>query len=640
MTLFRQLWLAVLASAIVAFAGSFVVSMLTAKHYLEHQLAAKNADNAASLALSMSQLPKDSVTVELQMAALFDNGQYAAVRLFSPEGKVALEKVAPPSSGDVPGWFVGLFPIVSEPGHAQVTDGWNQFGTVELVSQNRFAYEELWQGCLRLLLWFAAGGAIVGAAGMALLTRVKAPLQAVVQQAEAISERRFVAITEPATPELKSLARAMNSMVAKLKTMFADEAARLEQVRREANLDSLTGLANRAHFMNLLASNLSDEHAADSGVLFLLRVADLGGVNRRLGRETADELLRRVGQLLAGECDCQGGSVAAHLNGADFALLMPNYHHAAELGRRLLDGLRELAGKGLTDSAAIGHVSAGGYRHSESLAGLLARVDTALAAAETQGSLGWHVAESETQQRLASSEDWRRLLEGAIESQRLRLIEFPVAGGNGKLLHLECPLRLQASETGEWLPAGSFMPMASRLALTKDLDLAALRLALDRLAESDTPLAINISGESVSHPEFRRRLVDLLSGRPDAVGRLWLEVAETGAFQHFDALRTMCDEVRPFGCQLGIEHFGRQFSNIGLLHDIGLNYLKVDGSFVRSIDTHSGNAAFLKGLCGIAHAIGLTVIAEGVQTDDELAALPAIGFDGATGPAVTSTRAR
>lgn len=634
MTLFRQLWLAVLTSAIVAFAGSFVVSMLTARHYLEHQLAVKNADNAASLALSMSQLPKDAVTVELQMAALFDNGQYAAARLIDPNGKTVLEKVAPPADGQVPAWFVALFPIDSEAGRAQVNTGWNQFGTVELISHSRFAHEELWQGGLRLLLWFGVAGGVAGALGMALLSRLKTPLHAVVHQAEAIAERRFVTIAEPATPELKSVARAMNGMVGKLKAMFEDEATRLEQVRREANLDALTGLANRAHFMNLLASGLSDEHAADAGVLYILRVADLAGINRRLGREAADELLRRIGLLLTQKSEGQAGAVAAHLHGADFALLMPNFHRASELGQALLGGLRDLAGSGLTDSPAVGHVAAGTYRHGEPMAGLLARVDAALAVAEGQGALGWHVAESETRQRLASNADWRQLLEGAIESRRLRLIEFPVVSESGQLLHLECPLRLQASETGEWLAAGSFMPMASRLALTSDLDLAAVRLALDRLAGSASPVAVNLSGESIMQPTFRQHLVELLSAEHDGAGRLWLEVAETGVFQHFDAFREFCNSIRPFGCRLGIEHFGRQFSNIGLLHDIGLDYIKVDGSFIRSIDTQPGNQAFLKGLCSIAHNIGLSVIAEGAQTAEELAALPGIGFDGATGPAV------
>jgi EAL domain-containing protein (putative c-di-GMP-specific phosphodiesterase class I) len=83
-----------------------------------------------------------------------------------------------------------------------------------------------------------------------------------------------------------------------------------------------------------------------------------------------------------------------------------------------------------------------------------------------------------------------------------------------------------------------------------------------------------------------------------------------------------------------LEHYGHQFSQIGLLHDMGLDYLKVDSSFVRGIDNNAGNVAFLKGLCSIAHNIGLQVLAEGVATQAELAVLVSLGFDGATGPAI------
>jgi methyl-accepting chemotaxis protein len=261
MSLFRQLWLAVIASTVIAFAGSFVVSMFTARHYLEEQLAIKNSDNASALALSMSQMDKDPVTMELQVAAVFDSGQYASVRLIDPNGKAMVEKSGPPVPGDAPEWFIGLFPIASQPGHAQVSTGWNQFGTLELVSHSHFAYEELWQGAVKLLAWFALGGSLMGLLGMQLLRRIKRPLDAVVGQAQAISERRFIGIPVPATPELKSLASAMNAMVDRLKAMFAEEAARLEQVRREANLDNLTGLSNRNFFMNQLAAALSDDDA-------------------------------------------------------------------------------------------------------------------------------------------------------------------------------------------------------------------------------------------------------------------------------------------------------------------------------------------------------------------------------------------
>lgn len=634
MSLFRQLWLAVIASTIIAFAGSFIVSMVTARDYLEQQLAIKNNDNAASLALSMSQLDKDPVTVELQVAAVFDSGQYAAVRVIDPNGATMIEKISPPNAGDVPAWFSRLFPIESHPGSAQVSTGWTQFGTVELISHSQFAYRELWNGAFKLLLWIGVGGVLMGLIGMQILLRIKRPLDAVVGQAEAISERRFTRIDEPATPELKSLARAMNAMVGRVKAMFDEEAARLEQVRREATLDSLTGLANRSYFMNQLAASLNDDDAPPSGSLIMLRLADLAGVNRRLGRESADELLRRIGTSLTTMAAENPGAAAARLNGADFTLLLPGNDNPEPFADRLLALLRDLVSAGLIDGEQIGHIGSGVYRHGESLASLLSRVDAAIATAEGEGSLGWRCANSGDAQCANNNADWKKVLECAIESHRLRLIEFPVANSSGTLLHLECPLRLQAVEDGEWLAAGSFMPVASRLAMTSELDLAAVNLALERLAIGIPSVAVNLSGESVFDRSFRQRLHDLIASRRELASRLWLEVAETGAFQHFDEFITYTQLLRPLGCRLGIEHFGRQFSQIGRLHDIGLDYLKVDGSFIRAIDSQPGNQAFLKGLCSIAHNIGLTVIAEGVQSAEELNILPELGFDGATGPAV------
>lgn len=634
MSLFRQLWLAVIASTVIAFAGSFVVSMLTARHYLAQQLAIKNNDNAASLALSMSQLEKDPVTVELQIAAVFDSGQYASVRLIAPDGKPIIEKFSQQLEQEVPAWFSRVFPIESQPGQAQVSSGWSQFGVVELVSHSHFAYKELWDGAIRLLLWFAGGGSLMGLLGMRLLQRIKRPLDAVVSQAQAISERRFISIPEPSTPELNSLAKAMNAMVVRLKAIFAEEAARLEQVRREATLDSLTGLANRAFFLNQLDAALSDDDAPPSGSLLMLRLGDLAGINRRAGRETADELLRRLGGTLLELAAGMPGAAVARLNGADFALLVPNVQDPAPYASKLLDTLRNLVSAGLIDGENIGHIATGTYQHGQGIGTLLSRIDAALANAEGQSGLAWCRAESNGELCISSNADWKKLLEGAIQAQRLRLIEFPVADSGGKLLHLECPLRLQPKEDGEWLAAGSFMPMASRLSMTTELDLSAVRLALEKIASGAAAIAVNLSGESVFDPDFRERLHATIAARKELAPHLWLEVSEIGAFQHFEAFQSFCNILRPLGCRLGIEHFGRQFSEIGRLHDIGLDYLKVDGSFIRAIDSQAGNQAFLKGLCSIAHNIGLTVIAEGVQTAEELARLPGLGFDGATGPAI------
>jgi EAL domain-containing protein (putative c-di-GMP-specific phosphodiesterase class I) len=219
----------------------------------------------------------------------------------------------------------------------------------------------------------------------------------------------------------------------------------------------------------------------------------------------------------------------------------------------------------------------------------------------------------------------------------VRLVSFPVLALDGSLIHRECPLRLMFDENGEWQPAGLFLPVAERLKLTPLLDLAAVGLGLDELESKPAMpgLAINLSASSIQLPGFRADLRKLLLLRRVATSRLWLEVSESGALTHFEAFRALCIELRDVGCQMGLEHFGRQFSEIARLHDLGLDYLKVDASFIRGLEVNPGNQAFLKGLSSIAHGIGLRVIAEGVASKAELLALNGVGFDGATGPAIS-----
>ncbi|HNV58074.1 MAG TPA: LapD/MoxY N-terminal periplasmic domain-containing protein, partial [Rhodoferax sp.] len=152
MSMFRQLWLAIIASTLMALAGSLLVSMLSARAYLESQLSIKNTDNATALALSLSQSNPDEVTVELVVASLFDGGHYELVRVTNPQGKVISERIG--SDGDLgaPAWFVRLLPIHAQAGQAQISSGWKQFGTVTLVSQSRFAYAALWKSAQEMVL--------------------------------------------------------------------------------------------------------------------------------------------------------------------------------------------------------------------------------------------------------------------------------------------------------------------------------------------------------------------------------------------------------------------------------------------------------------------------------------------------------
>lgn len=95
-----------------------------------------------------------------------------------------------------------------------------------------------------------------------------------------------------------------------------------------------------------------------------------------------------------------------------------------------------------------------------------------------------------------------------------------------------------------------------------------------------------------------------------------------------------CDTLKPLGCTIGLEHAGSHICHIGELHDVGLDYLKIDSAIIRDIDHSPGNQTFLRGLCTIAHTMGMMTIAEGVLNQEEAACLKELGFKGMTGPGI------
>lgn len=635
MSMYRQLWLAIIVSMLLALAGSLFASLLSARAYLEQQLGMKNADNAAALALSLSQQSPDAVTVELAVAALFDSGHYESIRVIDPNGKLMVERVASLGDPGAPDWFVQRLAIDADPGQAQITNGWSQFGSVILVSHRRFAYRALWTSTQEMIAALTLASFIGGYLGSLILRRLRRPLQAVIDQADAITNRRFVTIAEPDVPELHQLAGAMNATVVRLKTMFEEEAARLEAVRREANVDPLTGLANRESFISQLRSSLEGEDST-GGTLFLIRVANLTDINKRLGREATDDLLRRLARKVGAGATANEEGLAARMNGADFALLLPGEKAGRDVAERLL---RDLVGamEAFVDGGPSAYIGMGWFQRGAGLGSLLSQVDAALIAAEAGGINAVREAEIDTADDIPrSAAEWSHAIRRSLDRQWLRLVAFPVTDMQGRLLHDECPLRLKFDADDEWLPAGRFLPVAERLGFSAEIDLAALALGLADLERQPglVGLAINLSGNSVAQADFQQQLATLLGRHRKAASRLWIEVAETGVLKHVDEFRTLCELLGSFHCRVGVEHFGRQFSQIGRLHDLGLNYIKVDASFTRHLDSNPGNQAFLKGVSSIAHGIGLLVLAEGVVSEAELAALAAVGFDGATGPGV------
>lgn len=631
MSMYRQLWFAIILSTLIALVGSLFASTMSSRAYLNEQLRMKNSDNATVLALSLSQKNIDPIELELIITSLFDNGHYASIRMFDPNGKILVERLAPDEQSTVPSWFKQWFPIQSIPGQAQISNGWKQLGSIHLVSRSGGAYETLWNSVKDMFVTLSISGLIACYLGALILRRIKQPLKQVIDQAKGMTERRFIITPESSVPELKQLSSAMNSTVTLLKSMFAEEAERLEAMRIRANSDATTGLANRAHFISQLQASVEEENAP-SGSLILIRLAGLAAVNKTLGRNKTDELLKQIGQLLLAHQAKLPDGFAARLNGTDFALLF-RQKEARPISQNLLSEIRQIFAAVADDfMVSIGF---GDYEYGISSSGLLAQVDAALASAEASGISDIHQsAPLNIEHAPRSAEEWSKLILRAIEQNWVKLAYFPVTKSDGELVHKESALRLMFG--GEWFPAARFLPIAERLGLTEKLDLIAIKLALDELSKtnSSVDIAVNLSAQSIQGGEFRSKLKAILQSKPGAAKHLWLEIPESGVFANIDAFRMFHTDIAPTGCKLGLEHFGRQFDKINLLHDLKLSYVKIDGGFIRNIEENEGNQAFIKGVCTIVHRLALLSFAESVTSNAEFISLQQLGLDGATGPEV------
>jgi diguanylate cyclase (GGDEF)-like protein len=623
---------------LLALAGAVGINLSSTRDALQTQLRVKNSDNAQNIALALSQQRGDAQLMNLLLATQADTGFYSRVRFVGQDGAAAFERESAAQPLRAPEWFATLWPIASDPGVAQVSDGWRALGRVEVVSHVAYAHDELWRGGSRALLLLAALGVVSMALAAAGVRRIRRPLDDTVAQANALVDGRYLMVDEPDVPELRRVAQAMNSMVERVRRLFEAQAAQVEQLRREAHEDRLTALPHRAHFMQRFAGLLGDEARADSGCLLLVRVADLTEVNRALGREAADRALRAVADVLRAWHAEVGAGVAGRMNGADFALAIAGsvgaQRDAQHDARRLAEALRT-ALQAIAEQVVV-HVGGARWSGAASAGALLARADLALARAEGLGAFAADVdADALSTVTAAGEQVWHRHLQDALAERRARLAEFVVIDRGGALSHLECPLRLQLMRDGTYESAARWLPLALRSRLLPSIDLLAVRLALTAIAADGRARAVNLALASLADGAFAAQLRQLLADSPRGARGLWLEVSEGAAAAHLDLLRAFAAMVRPLGVRFGLEHAGHLLYRTPRLYELGLDYVKLDVSLVRGAGHDEAVRRFVSGSVALLRALPVVVCAEGVDDAGDATVLYDCGVEAITGPWAT-----
>ncbi|OHC26974.1 MAG: hypothetical protein A2Y50_11605, partial [Pseudomonadales bacterium RIFCSPLOWO2_12_59_9] len=421
MSLLKQLFLAICLFLLVAFTGSFIAGVESSREQLISQLRSHAQDAATALGLSMTPHVDDPAMLELMVSSVFDSGYFASIRVLRiPDGEVIVERSNTQASDQqVPEWFVKLVDLRAQGGDALIMRGWEQAARVEVMSHPQFALAKLWDSAIASLVWLLICGLVSAILGGWLLRTQLRPLDNMVHQAEAITRREFLTTPHiPRTPELKRVVLAMNQMVEKLKTLFAEEASRSEKLRAEAYQDSLTGLANRRLFEIHLADHLTENDQHAEGYLLLLRLNDLGGLNQRLGGQHTDALISAIGDYLK-RLQLQHGNahwLASRNRGGEFSLLAPGLarEDADLLASELCEGLENLRQTGASDCTPVAHLGLAAFKQGETVASVFGRADQALAQAESNPSAPWARVDDFETVPSQGLRDWRGWIDEAL----------------------------------------------------------------------------------------------------------------------------------------------------------------------------------------------------------------------------------
>ena len=400
---------------------------------------------------------------------------------------------------------------------------------------------------------------------------------------------------------------------------------------RQATHDLLTDLHNRQYFTEKLRLMMIDlRHTEAHSFLLLIDLDHFKTVNDSLGHDVGDSLLQQVAlrlqEQLPEHCSL------ARLGGDEFIVIGHMYDseeectgQAQQLARQLLAILKQTY---VVDSHHI-YISASiGVRLFSSMdrdsTSLVREADIAMYEAKAAGRDGVFLFTQEMSVRVEQHLQIERLLHFALQRQELRLHYQPLVDEKKRIIGAECLVRWRNDILGEVSPQ-QFIPIAEQTGLIVDLGQYILETACDTLrswSEQGIELqqfSVNISVRQMMHSRFVEQVKQLCLQRltPELVGKLVFEVTETVISDEVTRVISIMEELQQLGIRFSMDDFGTGYSSLSYLKQLPVSELKIDRSFVRNVDQNTENLAMVKTILNIAQFMELSVVAEGIEEEEE-----------------------
>jgi diguanylate cyclase (GGDEF)-like protein len=417
--------------------------------------------------------------------------------------------------------------------------------------------------------------------------------------------------------------------------VMAKKASRIIHIHH----DSLTGLMNRAGFESSLVSALASTRSnAIQHCLLHIDLDQLHVVNDLMGHQEGDKLIRRVGKLLRGIL--RDTDFLARLGGDEFGALLSNCdinqgHVVADKIRNRIHELTVVsASRQLDVSASIGIASIN--QETDGIVGVMASAEIACKAAKDEGRdrVQTFQEDNTTLVRRSEEVEWIGRVQDALRHDKFTLYCQPVSPLNkNDAEHFEVLVRM-LDDGGEVLSPALFLPAAERYQLMPLVDRWVIHNSLQMLGSiwnsisaTGAIFCINLSGQSLTNTGFLAFIAHEIEESSVPARQICFEITETAAISNIDEAIMFMDSLRQIGCRFSLDDFGAGLSSFGYLKVLPVDYLKIDGSFIREVTNDTVSLSMVQAICQIGDTMGLSIVAEYVGDQATVDMLKEIGVD-------------